>query len=110
MKIQQKLIELFAQYPVYVVALELLVSSQNDILRFPPLTFFSIPFEGDEVVLTDGMRADIETALGCALQQEPAVGNRGSVEIMRLFAPLEVQTAIKAAIKQFCSDAALPPN
>ena len=108
MPIQQKLLGLFARDPFYAHALALLVSGQNDILRIPPMSDFTIPFEGDELLLTDSMRADIETAIDAPLVEGPAIGNLGTREILRLAAPLALKVEIEAALKQFHTDSPPP--
>lgn len=106
MPIQTKLTELIARDGFYAHILMVLANGQNDSMRFPPCEYFTIPFEGDEVVLTDQDRTDIETALGQPLIEGPALGiNRGTAAILRLCTPIALKADIDAVLSQHARNA-----
>jgi hypothetical protein len=110
MSIREKLLELFTRDPFYAHILELLNNGQNDVVRFPPFEYFTIPFEGDEVILTIENIAAIETALGQSLVEGSAIGYRGKHELLRLSAPLALKVEIEAVLHEYQSQAASPTS
>jgi hypothetical protein len=97
---RQLLAQLCAQDPFNIHALKMLNSGQNDILRLLPFQHFTVPFEGDEVVLTKGLIQDIEAAIGEALIETPAVGCRGKNQWLKLVIPPQLKVEIETLLAQ----------
>lgn len=100
MSIKANLFALIARDPFFAHILMLLVRGQNDLVRFPPFEYYTIPFEGEELIFGDELRADIEKAIGQPLVEGPAIGNLGTKTILRLFAPLALKADIEAVLLQ----------
>lgn len=59
--------------------------------------YFTYPLDGDEAVLMDDQRLEIEKALGCKLKEVP-VTQQGATMLTRLGIPEEFQAKAQALV------------
>jgi hypothetical protein len=100
--------ELIARDQLFAAALCCLTSGLHYVTRFSNFQYYAFPFEGDDAVLTDAMRSEIEAAIGHKLIEQPAIGFRpknGNPSLLRLIAPDDSHALIRAAL-----DAAIESN
>ena len=97
----EKLTALLSQEELNPVFLAALISGQNSITRFTDFEYFTVPFEGDEVLVRDDLRASFEQAIGSPLIEEPAIGFRskpGRPTLVRLTAPAQAVESMRLAL------------